>query len=121
MKTVKLKPCVPLYRLKQAKNKGIVRSPVLICKPAVRKFKATETGAASAVQSVRQENPNRVGLFQQVGSKCQRSYLLVGWAKLKSMSSRICTAISLPRCKDGIQYSEATEFSEFTPFKLGFA
>ena len=56
MKTVMLKPCLSLYRLKQVKNGGIVGSPVLICKAAVRELKA----------------------------------------------------------------SEATEFSEFTPFKLGF-
>lgn len=121
MKTVTLKPFLPLYRLTQAKNGGIVRSPVLICQAAVREFKATETGAASAVQSVRQQNQNRLGWFQQVGPKYQRSCVLVGWAGLKSMSSRICTAISLPRFKDGIRCSEATEFSEFTPFKLGFA
>ena len=56
MKTVMLKLCLSLYRLKPVTNGGTLRSPVLLCKAAVRELKA----------------------------------------------------------------SEATEFSEFTPFKLGF-
>jgi hypothetical protein len=70
MKTVMLTLALPFYRLKQSKDRDLKCSTVFSSQAAVRKFKATETGLASAVQSVVQECPNWSSLNQQVNLKC---------------------------------------------------